>query len=122
MPDTLRDSVAAEAEAILLSVVHTIYQHDTYVDVATGTYDMDCSGYVGYVLQRIAPRHYQTIPSDSAADRPLAFDFYDLSASCLGKEQVGGSPCSPWRTRTAATSLPGDRNCSSLMRILVTSL
>lgn len=36
MPDTLRDSVASEAEAILLSVVHTVYQHDTYVDVAVG--------------------------------------------------------------------------------------
>ena len=36
MPDTLRDSVATEAEAILLSVVHTVYQHDTYVDVAVG--------------------------------------------------------------------------------------
>lgn len=47
MPETLRDSVAAEAEAIQLSVVHTVYQHDTYVDVATGTYDMDCSGYAG---------------------------------------------------------------------------
>jgi hypothetical protein len=74
----LSHSVAAEAEAILLSVVHTVYQHEAYVDVATGTYDMDCSGYVGYVLQRIAPLHYQTIPSDNAADRPLAFDFYDL--------------------------------------------
>jgi cell wall-associated NlpC family hydrolase len=57
MSDTLRDAVADEAQAILLRVVDTVYQHDTYVDVATGTYDMDCSGYVGYVLQRIAPRH-----------------------------------------------------------------
>jgi cell wall-associated NlpC family hydrolase len=77
MPDTLENSVAANAEAILLSVAHTVYQHDTYVDVATGTYDMDCSGYVGYVLAQLAPRHYQAIPPDRAAGRPLAFDFYD---------------------------------------------
>lgn len=77
MSDTLRDSVAAEAEKILLSVVHTVYQHETYVDVARGTYDMDCSGYVGYVLQQVAPRHYLTIPCDSKAGLPLAFDFYD---------------------------------------------
>ena len=56
--DGCANSVAAEAEAILLSVVHTDHQHDTYVDVATGTYDMDCSDYVGYILQRIAPLHY----------------------------------------------------------------
>jgi cell wall-associated NlpC family hydrolase len=89
MSDTLRESVAAEAESILLSVVHTVYQHDTYVDVATGTYDMDCSGYVGYVLQRIAPRHYGTIPSDSAAGRPLAFDFYDLFSGLPHEEADG---------------------------------
>ena len=42
----LRESVATEAESILLSVVCTVYQHDTYVDVTAGIYDMDCSGYV----------------------------------------------------------------------------
>ena len=90
MPDTLRDPVAAEAEAILLSVVHTVYQHDTYVDVETGTYDMDCSGYVGYVLQRIAPRHYQTIPSDSAAGRPLAREMNGRIAICIDLFSRGG--------------------------------
>jgi hypothetical protein len=76
MQDPLRDSVAAEAEAILLSVQHTVYTHDTYVDVATGTYDMDCSAYVGYVLQRIAPQHYDTIHNGGGSHGPLAVDFY----------------------------------------------
>ena len=51
MSDTLRDSVAAEAEKRLLSVVHTVYQHETYVDVARepttwtarATWGMSCS-------------------------------------------------------------------------------
>ncbi len=30
---------------------------------------MDCSDYVGYILQRIAPLHYYRIPVDSAAGR-----------------------------------------------------
>jgi hypothetical protein len=72
---TRRQQVASAAEAILLAVRHTVYQHETFVDVATGTYDMDCSGYVGYVLERIAPRHYMTIPA--VGNRPLAFEFYD---------------------------------------------
>ena len=38
---------------------------------------MDCSGYVGYVLQQVAPRHYLTIPCDSKAGLLPAFDFYD---------------------------------------------
>lgn len=70
-----RQQVAAEAEAVLRAARHTVYQHDTYVDVATRTYDMDCSGYVGYVLEQIAPRHYDTIPA--AGGRPLAFEFYE---------------------------------------------
>jgi hypothetical protein len=68
--------VAAEAEAVLLSVQHTAYTHETYVDVATGTYDMDCSAYVGYVLQRIAPQHYGTIHNGGGAHGPLAVDFF----------------------------------------------
>jgi hypothetical protein len=93
---SLRDSVAAEGEAILLSVVHTVYQHDTYVDVATGTYDMDCSGYVGFVLQRIAPWHYEAVPYDSAAGRPLAFDFYDLFSELPQEGTDGWQPVQPF--------------------------
>jgi hypothetical protein len=95
MSDTLPDAVAAEAYAILLSVVETVYQHDTFVDVATGTYDMDCSGYVGYVLERIAPLHYPTIPSDSKAGRPLAFDFYDLFSELPEEGADGWLPIQP---------------------------
>jgi hypothetical protein len=73
---THRQQVAAEAEAILLRIQHTVYTHETYVDVATGTYDMDCSAYVGYVLQRIAPQHYDTIHNGGGSHGPLAVDFY----------------------------------------------
>jgi hypothetical protein len=73
---TDRHLVAAEAEAILLTVQHTVYTHDTYVDVRTGIYDMDCSAYVGYVLERIAPHHYDTIHNGGGAHGPLAVDFY----------------------------------------------
>jgi hypothetical protein len=73
---TLGQQVAAEADAILLSVQHTAYTHVTKVDVATGRYDMDCSAYVGYVLQRIAPQHYGTIHNGGGAHGPLAVDFY----------------------------------------------
>ena len=71
-----RQQVAAEADAILISVQQTVYTHETYVDIATGTYDMDCSAYVGYVLQRIAPRHCGTIHNGGGSHGPLAVDFY----------------------------------------------
>jgi hypothetical protein len=93
--------MASEGEAVLLSVQHTVYQHDIFVDVATGTYDMDCSGYVGYVLERIARRHYDTIPA--ATGRPLAYEFYD-HFSALPPEGAGGwTPIQP-----LMEALPGD--------------
>ncbi len=95
MSDALPEAVAGEAQAILLNVVHTVYQHDTHVDAATGTYKMDCSGYVGYVLQRVAPWHYATIPFDNAADRPLAFDFYDRFSALPPGGADGWCPVPP---------------------------
>src|ERR1700735_1069369 len=73
---TLGQQVAAKAETILLSVQNTAYTHKTCVDVETGTYDMDCSAYVGYVLQQVAPRHYGTIHNGGGTHGPLAVDFY----------------------------------------------
>jgi hypothetical protein len=73
---TQREQLAAEAEAILDSVQHTVYTHDTHVEVSTGTYDMDCSAYVGYVLERQAPEHYAAIHNGGGSHGPLAVDFY----------------------------------------------
>lgn len=104
---THRRRVAAEAEAILLSVQHTDYTHDTYVDAATGTYDMDCSAYVGYVLQRIAPQHYDTIYNGGGSHGPLAVDFYHRFGALPPGVPTAGGRFSPSQTRAAATSWPG---------------
>src|SRR5580658_4642940 len=74
---TRPEQVADEAEAVLHRVQHTVYTHDTHVDVATGTYNMDCSGYVGYVLQRCALEHFATISNSGGSHGPLAIDFYN---------------------------------------------
>jgi hypothetical protein len=69
------EQVAAEAEAVLLSVQHTAYTHVTWVCEATGTYDMDCSAFIGYVLLRIAPQHFAAIHNGGGGHGPLAVDF-----------------------------------------------
>jgi hypothetical protein len=92
---TYRQQVAAEAEAILFRVRHTAYTHETYVDVATGTYDMDCSAYVGYVLQRIAPLHYDTIHNGGRDHGPLAVDFYHRFAALPPGGADGWRPVRP---------------------------
>lgn len=66
-----------------LSLMRTsVYQHRTDVDEATGRFNYDCSGFLDYALQRIAPKAYAEIPiSKTISKRPLAEDFYWLFSS-----------------------------------------
>ena len=104
---TNRHQVAAEADAILLSVRQTDYTHHTHVDVTAGRYDMDCSAYVGYVLQRIAPQHYGTIHNGGGSHGPLAVDFYHRFHALPPAAPTAGGLFSPSPTHAAATSWPG---------------
>jgi hypothetical protein len=72
---SLRDRVAQEAERIIASVRHTKYQHDAYIDVATGTYDVDCSEYVSYVLGLVSKRHLALIPKEPSYPVPRAYKY-----------------------------------------------
>ena len=59
------EKVGERAECVVEEVKHTKYQHKSYIDEATGTYDVDCNGFVAYVLQGVAPEHYHEIPKES---------------------------------------------------------
>jgi hypothetical protein len=72
----LRLEVADEALRILENTQHTTYQHDLFIDEATGTYDVDCSGFVSYILGRVAPAHLNLIPPGMSESRLLAQDYY----------------------------------------------
>jgi len=92
---TRPEQVADEAEAVLHRVKHTVYTHDTHVDVATGTYNMDCSGYVGYVLQRRAREHFVTISNSGGSHGPLAIDFYNRFVGLPPEGADGWRPIEP---------------------------
>jgi len=72
----LRLQVAGEALRILGNTRHTTYQHDIFIDEATGTYDVDCSGFVSYILGRVAPAHLDLIPTHGTEPRLLAQDYH----------------------------------------------
>jgi hypothetical protein len=76
-----RQQVADKAECVIKDAKHTIYQHKSYIDVATGTYDVDCNGFVGYVLEHVAPKHFHEIPKEADQVRPRAFKYYDYFAA-----------------------------------------
>jgi len=69
--DSLDSRVATEARHILQTVRQTHYQHHTYIDPATGTYDCDCSEFVGYILEQIAPANYALIPKEERFRRGI---------------------------------------------------
>ena len=45
-------NIAAKAEEIVNSLTQTDYQHKDNIDPATGVYDCDCNGFVGFVLTK----------------------------------------------------------------------
>ena len=85
----LRQQVADEAIRILENTRQTNYQHNLVIDEATGTYDVDCSGFVSYILGRVAPKHLSFVPMQNGETRLLAQDYYNLFSS-LPNETANG--------------------------------
>jgi hypothetical protein len=54
---TLPEQIAVLAESIVNTLTHTHYQHVDKIDPATGVYDCDCNGFVGFVLPAVAQQH-----------------------------------------------------------------
>ena len=73
--------IAAKAEEIVNSLTQTDYQHKDNIDPATGVYDCDCNGYLGFVLKNTAPNHLAHIPKETNQPRPRAFEYFTFFAS-----------------------------------------
>jgi hypothetical protein len=86
---SLPEQTAAAAESIVNTLTQTDYQHVDKIDPATGVYDCDCKGFVGFVLTAVAPRHFALIPEETDQPRPRAFEYFDFFAS-LTPESTGG--------------------------------
>ena len=78
---SLPQEIAAKAEAIVNTLTQTDYQHKDNIVPATGVYDCDCNGFVGFVLQSTAPNHLAKIPRESNQPRPRAFEYFTFFAS-----------------------------------------
>jgi hypothetical protein len=109
---TAGDAVLAEASRIFSSARSTTYQHHTSVDEVTGTFDVDCSGFVGYVLGRVAPAARTELQA-ATAKRPRAKDFTEFFASLpadgADAPRAPSAPRAHWRRVVRAVDLrPGD--------------
>ena len=76
------------------------YEHASQVDEARGAFIYDCSGFLGYALQRVDAPAYAALPVTSRTkQRPLAQDFFACFEQKLG----------PWsRVQHARNLKPGD--------------
>jgi len=73
-------SVYKEATRILNSIQSTKYQHKTDIDEKKGAYYCDCSGFVGYVLNRAVGQDGKGALGDKRK-RPLAMDYEKFFAA-----------------------------------------
>jgi hypothetical protein len=68
-------SVYDEAMRILSSIQSTKYEHTTNIDEKEGRYYCDCSGFVGYVLNRTVSKDDRSGPLHNGDRRPVAAEF-----------------------------------------------
>ena len=99
--------VADEADRVFNDVVETTYSHENYIDVATGTYNVDCNGFVGFVSSRrprnITPRSRRN--PDISDPEPSSIK--GTSPTCPTAEPAAGSQSLTSPTPAAETSSPG---------------
>jgi hypothetical protein len=86
------DNIADAAEKLLDDVRETHYQHKTYVLQSAGIYDMDCSGFVDFLLKRVAPQQYVHLPIESGHARPRAAMYFDLFSGLSSNSVPGWKP------------------------------
>jgi hypothetical protein len=101
-PKPTLGKLAEEAARELSVMKSSAYEHTTFVDEATGTFNYDCSGFVGYALNRVLPSQLSAVKTFSGVARPLAKHYETFFASITTTK-------SGWtRVMRAADLQPGD--------------
>jgi hypothetical protein len=88
---TLPDQIAAQAEYIVNNHTETRYTHTENIVIAKGVYDCDCSEFVSFVLEQVAPDNYASIAATAPAPRPLAFDYFTFFSNLTPDSASGWS-------------------------------
>lgn len=78
------------AHETLLNVRQTQYNHKPFIDERKGIYVVDCSSFVGFLLQKVSVQSYQALSIDKGHTRPRAQNFYDFLVSLRAGENRKG--------------------------------
>jgi hypothetical protein len=79
-----------EAVRILNSIQTTEYRHKTEINEKKGAYYCDCSGFVGYVLNRTAAKDDSKGPVGNNMHLPRAMDYQKAFAAAPEKIEAAG--------------------------------
>jgi hypothetical protein len=102
------ENLADAAQQLLTGIHETHYQHKTYVVESAGIYDMDCSGFVDFLLKRVAPERYADLPIEPGHARPRTAIYFDLLSGLRRHVCQDGRRSTALLMRSEATSLPGN--------------
>jgi cell wall-associated NlpC family hydrolase len=92
------------AAAIVAGARETRYSYDTTIDAAQGIDNTDCSGFVGYLLERVAPAQLALVPKEPGQPLPRAFKYQEFFADLAAGRHAPG-----WEAVTRlADAQPGD--------------
>jgi hypothetical protein len=86
---TLGQNIADAAETLIGDIRETHYEHQTHVVQSDGIYDMDCSGFVDYLMKRVAPEQYARLPIEAGHQRPRAATYFEFFHSLPGNPPAG---------------------------------
>lgn len=92
------DALIEEARRILRAVKTTEYSHTTAIDESSGTFKLDCSGFVDYALANVLPDAFAEL-QQATVPRPVAKSFVDFVSAPTGRWK---------RVMNASTLVPGD--------------
>jgi hypothetical protein len=97
----LPEMLVAEARRMIAEYPDTRYSHKTHVDRSQGIADVDCSGFLVFILKHKVPRHLESITT--IHKRALAEDFYNAFSPKQGNSATGWKP-----VPRLAEAQPGD--------------
>jgi hypothetical protein len=87
----LGQNIADAAETLISGIRETHYEHKTHVVPSDGIYDMDCSGFVDYLLKRVDPDQYAHLPIETGHPRPRAATYFEFF------HDLPGNPVAGWK-------------------------
>lgn len=115
-------TLVAEATRIVTTAKATSYSHKTLIDEATLRFDVDCSGFIGYVLRRVAPQSRRELVAGTVK-RPLAKHFVSFIAGLPAKGAGRWSRVEDVRTLQAgdliAWTRPADSKSTSTGHVML---